>query len=505
MASVFKQAYTGGKTKTWYAEFRDHHKVRRRLPGYRDKRSTEDLARNVERIAELRRARAPLGDLALWAKGLPRPMRSRLVSWGLVDDDAHDTARPLLEHLEDFRSALAARGNTARHTRQTLAQITRILEGCHVSNWADLEALPVEKFLASVREDRPDERGMGRQTSRYYLASLRAFTKWMVENGRATADPLRTAKPAKDARADVRRARRALSIEEQRLLLVKTAAAPERHGMSGAERAWVYRVVLETGLRSSELRSLLVSSFSLVGDQPSVTLQAAYSKHRREDVLPLRRETARALESFLRGRPRSAPAFSIPHTWRAALMLGEDLAAAEIATVDERGCVVPDEKGRILDFHSLRHSFISTLAESGVAPKVAQALARHSTIQLTLDRYTHIRADDDRRALAMLPTLGESLGSDRTQPEISGDAGGRLVPPALSPPPSEPPREGYGSNHNPHVGGSNPSTATSTRHLELVRASALHWRASERGDDGPGASPAGARSSITMVLPLVGS
>ncbi len=43
----------------------------------------------------------------------------------------------------------------------------------------------------------------------------------------------------------------------------------------------------------------------------------------------------------------------------------------------------------------------------GVQPKVAQALARHSTITLTLDRYTHLRAGDELKALETLPDLGE--------------------------------------------------------------------------------------------------
>jgi hypothetical protein len=37
-----------------------------------------------------------------------------------------------------------------------------------------------------------------------------------------------------------------------------------------------------------------------------------------------------------------------------------------------------DEAGRVFDFHSLRHQYISNLAAAGVHPKIAQTLARHS-------------------------------------------------------------------------------------------------------------------------------
>jgi len=41
----------------------------------------------------------------------------------------------------------------------------------------------------------------------------------------------------------------------------------------------------------------------------------------------------------------------------------------------------------VVDFHSLRATYITLLVASGVDPKRVQALARHSTITLTMDRY----------------------------------------------------------------------------------------------------------------------
>jgi site-specific recombinase XerD len=48
----------------------------------------------------------------------------------------------------------------------------------------------------------------------------------------------------------------------------------------------------------------------------------------------------------------------------------------------------------VVDFHALRHTFISNLARAGVHPRNAQALARHSTIDLTMNVYTHVAMDD---------------------------------------------------------------------------------------------------------------
>ena len=69
------------------------------------------------------------------------------------------------------------------------------------------------------------------------------------------------------------------------------------------------------------------------------------------------------------------------------------------------GVLYQDENGRFADFHSLRHTTGSMLAASGVNPKVAQSLMRHSTVELTLGRYSHIYKGQETDAIASLPDL----------------------------------------------------------------------------------------------------
>ena len=67
-----------------------------------------------------------------------------------------------------------------------------------------------------------------------------------------------------------------------------------------------------------------------------------------------------------------------------------------------------ENAGRVADFHSLRHTFITNLVRGGVHPKVAQQLARHSTITLTMDRYSHTVIGDLADGLNALPNLSPS-------------------------------------------------------------------------------------------------
>jgi hypothetical protein len=81
----------------------------------------------------------------------------------------------------------------------------------------------------------------------------------------------------------------------------------------------------------------------------------------------------------------------------------------------------------VADFHTLRHTFITRFARSGISPTVAKTLARHSTITLTLDRYTHTLLGDLRGALEKLPELDTTqqkgqltmTGTDGTRTQTS--------------------------------------------------------------------------------------
>jgi len=58
------------------------------------------------------------------------------------------------------------------------------------------------------------------------------------------------------------------------------------------------------------------------------------------------------------------------------------------ADVPAAGLPFRDQDGRVVDFQALRHTFITNLARARFTQD-RQALARHSTITLTMDRDTH--------------------------------------------------------------------------------------------------------------------
>jgi integrase len=391
---------------------------------------------------------------------------SQLAGVGIADPFAESRARPLLKHLEDFRRFLAAKGNCREHVEKTVAQIAAVVKGCHFESVDDLQPSAVVEFLGDLRgaDRRPilppgketfstselaaildvrkdsvrrltrrgrlvattknrgrkshafarehveaylvEKRGLGIETSNHYLASIKQFSKWLVKDRRAPFDPL-SHLARQNADTDVRHERRALREEAFARFVEATAGGKLFRGLTGADRFVLYILADNTGFRAGELASLTPASFDFNAGR--VTVAAAYSKRRRKDVQPIRPDVAQMMAQYVAGKPRNKVLW--PGSWAdvAAEMLRVDLTAA--------GIPYRDEDGRVFDFHAIRGQFISSLAASGAHPKVAQTLARHSTINLTMDHYTRLDVFDVAGALDKLPDLPIANGTPRRKAE----------------------------------------------------------------------------------------
>ena len=404
---VFKRTYkdkNGKKRQTpkWYVEFRDHNEIIRQSAAFVDKAATEELGRKLVKLVSCRVVReAPPPELQRWIEGLPPNLLKKLAKWDLLDGKRVAASKSLIDHLDDFKASLEARDNSPRHVKQVHSRAKRVIEGCGFRFWSEITPSKVMNYLHELRQDHRNDqgnvvRGSSAQTFNFYLQNTKQFCRWMVTDRRASENPLAHLKGL-NVKTDRRHDRRALTVDECRLLLSKTAAGKTRRSMKGLERAMLYRLALETGLRANELYTLTRSSFDLESNPPTVTVRAAYSKHRRDDTLSLRPELAEALRQFLAKEHPDAQAFNMPKSNEIAKMFKADLKVA--------GILYRDGADRVVDFHALRHTFISNLAASGVHPKVAQTLARHSSISLTMDRYTHTLREQELDALAKLPDL----------------------------------------------------------------------------------------------------
>lgn len=282
--------------------------------------------------------------------------------------------RPIAEHVKEYIEATQTQ-STSRHITQIRSAIEAAIDACGWSSIADISADALQKHFSR----RHREEKIGPSTLNHHRTYLRSFTAWLARHGRLVVDPLAAFKRY-DTAADVRRVRRAFTGAEFSALL-RTADEPRR---------MLYLLMVWTGLRVGEVRSLRRDSFDWEADGgPLVIVEAAYSKRRRREEQPIPVEIAATLRPFIESHPARRPVWSLPHD--PAAMLRRDLKAAKIAH--------EDEQGRTLDMHSLRHTFITRLASSGLPVKAAQVLARHSTVTLTMDTYAHLEPDAARAGL----------------------------------------------------------------------------------------------------------
>jgi len=423
------------KSAKWYGRFTDADGLERRVPLCKDKTA----------------ALAMLNELTI---------RAERQQAGVSDRFEDHRRRPLAEHIKDFKAYLAGKGNTTKHVETTATRIEAICTGCKFSRTVDLSGSAITAWLADQRE--ADE--VGAKTSNYYLSAIKSFCRWMVRDRRMGEDPTLYLAGV-NTKTDIRRERRPLERDEFDRLIVATRKAEPFRGLSGVDRALLYLVAANTGLRAAELASLTAASLALVAEPATITVEAADSKHRRKDVLPLRPDLVALLRLYVAGLESAAvkpvagrvgksrrqvdqepPATLWPGTWveRSAAMLRNDLEAARAAWLDEvkkspheqakRAATAflcyTDDAGRVFDFHALRHHFITNLAMDGVAPKVAQTLARHSTIMLTLDRYSHVGVSDVLGGLDALPPLTPEAGPSEGVATLATGTDGR--PPAES-------------------------------------------------------------------------
>ncbi|MCH7591182.1 MAG: site-specific integrase [Planctomycetes bacterium] len=391
------------QSKRWYIELTDHCDRSRRIPAFEDKRASSEFGRKLETLVSLCVAGdRPSVAMVRWLEGLPTTIRKRLARIGLVDGHRVASTKPLTEHIDDYEQSLRDSGATSEYVKKTINRVRTIGDGIGARFLTDLSAAAVSRYLAERRGGKDGKtRTLGAKSSNHYLAAAKAFCNWLVRERRLTESPIAHLSSL-NAAADRKHVRRALEPDELRKLLEGARCGPERFGMTGNERGWLYRLAVETGLRSGELRSLTRASFDLGRSDPTVTIGAASAKNGKAATLPLRPDTAAELHAFIGQMIPTASVFKMPRPENVVRMLRGDLDAAEIPYADDTG--------RVADFHALRSTFASLLLNSGVDVRTAKDLMRHSTIAMTGDVYACTFRGTMSEAVQRLPSFAPSAG-----------------------------------------------------------------------------------------------
>jgi integrase len=396
------------ESSVWYMKFRDSSGiVCRESTGCTTRKAAEkSLADRVEQAEQIRR--------------------------GILSPDvvrATDQAQiPLPDHIADYLSTLAAktfkgRQVSAAHVDNVDHQLERIKDDCGFRWLIDVNRDALARWMAQQLKSE----AMSNRTINTYRSAWLAFCRWCVESGRMLTNPLEGLQTVENTESNPRRS---LTVDELTRLLEAARVRPlsqakiirkgPRKGQpyanlkthveqrlidQGAERALLYRTMAFTGLRRNEIATLTVKDLCLDQDMPYVSLRTRNTKNAQADQIPLKADLAETLRQWIANKLPNAKAFFVPQSMSATF--DKDLEFARITKTVDDEVACP---------HSLRHTFASMLAQAGVSPQKAMRLLRHSDINLTAKRYTHIEMTDKAQAIASLPdiTPGKNESSQKT-------------------------------------------------------------------------------------------
>ncbi|MDA0284821.1 MAG: site-specific integrase, partial [Planctomycetota bacterium] len=468
------------RSATYTAKYRDAAgSVKEVSTKCRDKQAAAAVLAELEREADRERAGIVTSKESASLVSSSRPLSDHLDSYtsarkakGLAERHVRET-RELIEKVcrecgfntlasvqrhkvEEWLAVLAESGTGARRRNIYLEAIRAFLRWCVAGNRLLTDPL---KDIARADQD-ADVRFERRALMDVELQNLlnAARLRPLAEFGRETVQlppdkskrscwmyaPLtlgnisRAAERAKEKLAD-----KALFIEEKLLL--------------GWERSLIYKTLALTGLRRGELAAVEIRNVFLDESQPYIKLDRRSEKNREGNTIPLRVDLADDLRMWIHDKAmkveetsRNAPSvnfeveaaqirrsdhtatapaarlpgkeklFAVPERRAMLRIIDRDYAVAGIEKVDDRG--------RKVDIHSLRHSFATWIGESGISPKAAQKLMRHSDVNLTM-RYTHGRPEAETKALDALPAA--ELNSERQMHNAATGTGS--LAPMLSP------------------------------------------------------------------------
>ena len=254
---------------TWTAKFTDETGAVRRIP-------TKETNRKVaEQI------------LAQYEKDIAR------IKTGVVTREELDRAQfqnvPLDDLLEQYRTHMVAQGLTQRTIADGFRKLLALLSDCKIDSLAKIRCEIVERWVA----DEINSKNRAAGTINSYLSTIRCFAQYLVDTDILTVNPIKSI-PELNTELDRRKHRRAMTKEEVERLLTATANGITKKVGRPEERVLIYKLLLGTGLRSTELS--LLTPLQIDFERCQLRVEAIKTKNRKADILPLRPDLVQALK-----------------------------------------------------------------------------------------------------------------------------------------------------------------------------------------------------------------
>jgi site-specific recombinase XerD len=267
----------------------------------------------------------------------------------------------------------------------------------------DLDADMIGDFLVHVETTR----GNGARSRNTRLAAIRSFFRyvamtdptWLLHCQRVLSMP---------GKRYVKRTVTFLDGSEIAALL----AAPDRSTWAGRRDHILLLVALQTGLRASELTGLCCGDVVL-GTGAHIR---CLGKGRKERCTPLRRDTAKALQTWLKERHGDPDQPLFPS------IRGDRLSRDALEHLVRKHCLTASRSchsltGKRVSPHTLRHSTAMELLQHGVDQSVIALWLGHESVETT-QIYLHADMRLKEKALASVTSPEAKPGRFRPDDQL---------------------------------------------------------------------------------------
>ncbi len=346
----------------------------------------------------------------------------------IEDADRQAIDECLAAFESDLRAGRVRRGKrkpvSRTHADLTMGRVRKIVEGCGARRAGDLSTDAVNRLLDRLQQEQEIRTA---QTRKHYERAVKSFSRWLAATGRLDRDLLdRLDVTYVDASAVVH-PRGAFRPEEVEAIADAARKGPARRGLSGEQRALLYVFAACTGFRAKECAA--VRKRDLGPELAHVGISGQFTKNDRDALQPIPSFLRPAIAEYVRrlgddeflwpgGWEPDGKGRWVEAGWIAGQEAGEFLRqdAAPVGVVigrkgrDANG-------GRVLDFHSFRHAYVTQLARAGISEELSRKLARASC-RAILERYTHREFEELSAAVEGIPSI--RLGQDWASEQAPG-------------------------------------------------------------------------------------
>jgi integrase len=298
---------------------------------------------------------------------------------------------PISEFFEKYHIKMIAEGISSKWIGETFQKLNEIISVKKIQTLTQINKQLIQSWIA-------DEIQSGIRSPRTinsYVIVLKTFLEWLVDAKILQQNPLRKLKRLNE-NIGRRKKRRSLTIDELNRLFEAARKRKCREKKQIEEHVLIYKLLVGTGLRSTELSLMKPYQFDFKNNL--FTIVADNTKNKEPDIRPIQPNLAGELKEWIER-------FNIQSDQRIFNYNKDSLRHSFFADLAAAGIAQRTPDGYSVDVHCIRHTFGTMLARAGVPPITLKMLMGHKKIETTLKYYIHLNATDGADALNKLPTF----------------------------------------------------------------------------------------------------